>query len=288
MSRLTMQLKSSIAGRVDLQHTVPDRWLGLGLPEILSWPISVDGQATTIADCFDVVDGQRDQWVLRGDLERCDHVAGGMRGGELVLESSIGDYLAADMRGGTVVVRGDAGAYAASSLRGGHVSIFGNVGRYAAAAAPGASRGMSGGTLVVHGNAEQWLATRMRRGLVVVHGSIAAGCASRMLAGTVVACGAVELPLGCGMSRGTLLLINPSSQLVAGGCSGFTEPTPCELSFLPLLMNSLFPELPAGLAPSLAGSRWVRCLGDRAELGLGELFLREANDNAPAGDVNPS
>lgn len=288
MNRLTLRLKSSVRGHVSLRGAVPDRWLELTLAEMAAWPIEVDRRPATIEQVFDVSDGSRSQWLLQGDLKQCVFVGAGMRSGDIVVEASVGDYLASGMRGGSVVVQGDAGAYAASSLRGGRVTVEGNVGIYAAAAAPNQSSGMAGGELIIHGNADQWLASRMRRGLVVVRGDVASGCATRMIAGTLAICGRVDMPLGCGMARGTLLLLDPQESYLNEGLLGFTSPAPCQLSFLPLLLQQLAPHLPAVLANEIGDSRWRRCMGDRAEIGLGEVLLREANMNQSSAQLNPS
>ena len=288
MNRLTLRLKSSVRGHVSLRGAVPDRWLELTRAEMAAWPIEVDRRPATIEQVFDVSDGSRSRWLLQGDLKQCEFVGAGMRSGNIVVESSVGYYAASFMRGGCVVVQGDAGAYAASSLRAGKVTIEGNVGPYAAAAAPNQSRGMAGGELIIQGNADQWLASRMRRGLVVVHGDVASGCATRMIAGTLAICGRVAMPIGCGMARGTLLLLEPQESYLNEGLLGFTPPSLCQLSFLPLLLQQLTPYLPAGLANEIRDSRWRRCLGDRAELGLGEVLLRQATEHPPSARLNPS
>lgn len=288
MNRLTLRLKPTVSGHVSLRGAVPDRWLKLTLAEIIAWPIAVDRRPATVGQVFDVSDGQRSQWLLQGDLKRCEFIGAGMRSGDMIVDSSVGEYAASGMRGGCVLIHGDAGAYLASSLRGGKVTIEGNVGAYAAAAPPNQSRGMAGGELIIHGSADQWLASRMRRGLVVVHGDVASGCATRMIAGTLVLCGGVAMPLGCGMARGTLLLLDPKKRLMDGSLVGFTTPSPSHLSFLPILLQEITPHLPTDLANEIGGSRWRRCVGDRAELGLGEVLLREVSEHQASARLNPS
>ncbi len=266
---------SDFTARLNLSGLVPDRLLSMSVAEIESLAIATETGMSTISDEFTVHDGTRDQLVLCGDLSHCDHVAGEMRSGELIIEGSVGNYLASNMRGGRVVVTGNAGDYACSSLRAGQVTVEGDVRCHAAAAVPFASRGMSGGDFLIRGSADQFLATRMRRGRVIVLGDVAAGCATRLIAGTVFVCGRVTLPLGCGMARGTLLLSNPTQQLMTTVPVGFTTLEPCELSFLPLLLRDIAPHLPAEAAADITSSRWLRGMGDRAEAGLGELFVRE-------------
>ena len=90
------------------------------------------------------------------------------------------------------------------------------------------------------------------------------------------------------MARGTLLLLEPQESYLNEGLLGFTPPSLCQLSFLPLLLQQLTPYLPAGLANEIRDSRWRRCLGDRAELGLGEVLLRQATEHPPSARLNPS
>ncbi len=286
MSCLTLEFKQPTKLRIDLQHIVPDRLLELTVPDIEQLSIGVEGLPARLGDFLCVRDGRRDKLRFLGDFTMCERVGGGMLSGELTIEGSVGDYLACQMHGGQLKVVGSAGRYAAASLRGGVVEIDGDVGDYAAAAEPHALRGMNGGTLVIHGRAGQWLSSSMRRGLVVVHGPIGAGCASRMIAGTLVAANAVELPLGFGMSRGTLLLLEPTPAVLAEGIVGFTPPEPSSLSFLPLLLNEICKFLPPAFAANLDSRRWKRSLGDRAEAGLAELLMLEPPEEAQISQAN--
>ncbi len=274
MNCLTLHKRFVHPNRINLHGIVPDRLQHLSLAEIEALPISIDGSTVPLNKQFAVSDGQRSTLILDGDLSHCDFIAGGMLAGEIVVEGTVGDFLAAGMRSGRVRINGDAGAYACSSLRGGQVVVVGNVGDYAAAAPPQAVRGMTGGVLVVHGSAGLWLASRMRRGLIVVHGYVAAGCASRMIAGTLAIVGQTQLPLGYGMARGTLFILDPEPQLLQSSIPGFTPLVPCELSILAILLQELAEYVPPKHAATILSSRWMRCQGDRAERGIGEVFMR--------------
>lgn len=274
MSSLKLRKKQSNARRINLSGIVPDRLLNLSLAEIATFPIVVDDVRSALKNEFEIVDGDRHKLLLLGDLSHCDCVGGGMQSGVLEVASSVGDYLANDLKSGQITVNGNAGGYAGSSMRGGLVEILGDVGEYAAAAAPHRRRGMNGGTMVIHGNAGPWLANRMRRGLVVVRGDVGVGCASRMIAGTVAIEGAVELPLGYSMSRGTVVLMGEQSAPLTGNIAGFTEPAACELSFMTILLREVATHVSVDCAATLLTSRWMRCLGDRAEQGIGEVMLR--------------
>lgn len=275
MPPLTLVRKPLNCGRLNLSGLLPERLVVLTVEQLQQWPVLTEAGEKSLAEIAEVFDGSRDQLLLAGDWTSADYVAAGMHHGEISVQGSVGNFLAAGMRGGRLEIHGDAGDYACSSLAGGRVVIQGSVGRYAAAAAPLAPRGMAGGELWIGGSADEFLASRMRRGRVVVLGDVAAGCASRMIAGTVVIAGDMQLPSGYGMARGTLLLLNPSPALLGTGLPGFTTLEPCELSFLPILLNDVARSLPARVAQQLADARWLRALGDRAEQGLGELLVRE-------------
>ncbi len=286
MSSLTLHKTQSSTRRINLSGIVPDRLLNLSLAEIAALPIVVGDVRSALKSEFEIVDGDRNRLLLSGDLNYCDCVGGGMQSGTLEVASSVGAYLANDMKSGQITVNGHAGSYACSSMRGGLVEILGSVGEYAAAAAPHQRRGMNGGTMVIHGNAGAWLANRMRRGLVVVRGDVGVGCASRMIAGTVVIEGAVELPLGYGMARGTLLLVGGQSTQLAGNIAGFTEPAACELSFMTVLLREVAAHVSVDCAATLLTSRWLRCLGDRAEQGIGEIMLKAIGQDQQADRVS--
>ena len=194
MNWLTLQRRSDDSARIDLRGVTPDRLRDQSAEAIAETMIRVDDRPSRLGEQFDVVDGRRGGLILRGSVERCDHVGGGMREGELVVQGSVGDFLASGMRGGRMRVDGGAGQYACGDLRGGVVEIRGPVGDHAAAAYRDAQRGMSGGTLVIHGDCGRWLGARMRRGMVVALGSVGAGCATRMIAGTLALAGSVDPP----------------------------------------------------------------------------------------------
>jgi formylmethanofuran dehydrogenase subunit C len=276
MSSLTLVRRPDCPGPLDLAQLIPELLLARSTEEIAATQLGSESGSVALDQAFEIRDGHRDRLILSGDFSDCQRVAAGMTVGDLLVDGSVGDFLSAEMRGGRVEVTGHAGRYACSALRGGQVTIRGNVGRHATSAPPLATRGMSGGTVLIGGDADEFLGCRLRRGNVIVLGNIAAGCASRMIAGTLVAAGQIALPLGYAMARGTLLVLNPSPELVERGLPGFTPFEPCELSFLPLLLRDMAPHLPVHLAGQLRQSNWRRAIGDRAEGGQGEIIVRNA------------
>jgi len=284
MSSLTLVRRPTGCGPLDMSPLIPELLLARSRNEIAATQLVTPSGSVALEDLFEIQDGQRDRLILRGDFSDCQRVAAAMTGGDLWVDGSVGDFLAAEMQGGRVEVTGDAGHYACSSLRGGQVTIRGNVGRHATSALPLATRGMSGGTVLIDGDADEFLGCRLRRGKVIVLGNIAAGCASRMIAGTLVAAGQIATPAGYAMARGTLLMLNPSPEMIESGLPGFTPFEPCELSFVPLLLRDVAPHLPAHLAGPLIKSKWLRAIGDRAEAGQGEIIVRSSVSTSPAAD----
>ncbi|MCC6511724.1 MAG: formylmethanofuran dehydrogenase subunit C [Pirellulaceae bacterium] len=274
MSSLTLTLRADLdQQRMDLHGIVPDRVLPLSVGDLAKLPISVSGRACPLAEVFEISDGQRDRLVLRGALASADRVGGGMREGLLIVESSVGHRLADRMSGGELCVCGDAGHYASAQQRGGLVTISGNVGDFCAAAPPNSRRGMQGGQCLVEGSAGQFLAYRMRRGTVVIGGNVAEGCAASMVAGTVVLFGEFPFPLAVGMRRGTVIVVGADKPPMH---VGFTPLESIELSYLPLLFDSLRTKLTADQMRLLTEAETYRALGDRASGGLGEvLWLAE-------------
>lgn len=285
MSSLTLRLRESAPRRIDLNGLVPSSVLPLDNAQIGNLPLAASGKTAPLRDWFDICDGHRNHLTLAGDLQHCDRIAGGMRGGKLIVDSDVGDHLADSMVDGQLIIRGSAGRYAGGGLRGGSVEIHGDVGDYAAAAQAHVPRGMSGGRLVIGGNGGKWLGQRMRRGTVLVRGSVDQGCGSRLIAGTIVVAGQLQPPFAYGMARGTILLLDPVHGLPDEIAAGFTPPERCELSFLPILLSDLAGQLDQWKLVPARKSSWARCVGDRGVGGLGEIIFCLANRDAPAGSV---
>ncbi|MGN6133863.1 MAG: formylmethanofuran dehydrogenase subunit C [Aureliella sp.] len=279
MSSLELILRRPLEGRTDLSGIVPDRLLPLSTAEIGNLQVIEQGKPQRLSELFQIVDGDRDKLILKGDLARADHVGGDMRDGMLVVEGPVGHCLARDMRRGAIHVHGSAGNYACSGQRGGVVHVEGDVDDFCAAALPGERRGMRGGTLRVGGSAGRFLGQRMRRGTLVVAGDVDQGAASGLVAGTIICCQRLASPVAVGMRRGTLVCLRSAPQLHAG----FTVPEPIRLSYLYLLFDALRPQLPDADAAQLARGLWWRSLGDRASAGTGEILWIDASapDDGP-------
>jgi formylmethanofuran dehydrogenase subunit C len=282
MSSLTLKLKlsgpsgasSGNSQRLNLCGIVPHRLLDKSIQEIRDLELKDCDSPAVVGDLFEVSEGQRDRLALVGLKPYCDFVGGDMQSGWLDIEGTVGDHVASGMRGGTLTIAGSTGQYACSGLRGGRVIVQGNIGDFAAAAPPGKLTGMSGGSFVVEGSCGRWLGSRMRRGTVVINGSVDLGCASRMIAGTIAIAGEVAMPFGYGMARGTVMLMAADAWGKKCSPPGFTDFTPCESSFFPMLVRAIYDHAPWWELDELLSCHWHRALGDRAEGGYGEILMR--------------
>ncbi|HBE68070.1 MAG TPA: formylmethanofuran dehydrogenase subunit C [Planctomycetaceae bacterium] len=171
----------------------------------------------SLADVFQVADGNPEVLRIDGQLEHCSHIGGQMQNGSIDARGSVGANVGFQMRSGSITIHGDAADHCASNLRGGHVRVTGSVGNYAAG---DNNRGMRGGRLTVAGSAGRWLGTRMRRGIVYVGGEVGPGAATRMIAGTLVFGSGAQLPLGTDMQRGTIVFCElPGTQQAKFGAT---------------------------------------------------------------------
>lgn len=281
MKPLKLKRKTATSSRrIDLKTIVPANLSQLNIAGILQLPIPIGDSTCPLGELFSVTEAARDSLTISGDLSDCDYIAGSMESGVLTVDGNVGNCLAAQMRGGTVKVRGNAGNEACSALHGGNVFIDGNVGEYACG---GNTHGMRGGQVVITGNTGKWLATRMRRGTVCVHGNVAPGAASRLIAGTLVICGHFDGTIGAGMQRGTIVLdaanlasSDSENEHTPANCipevPGFTSPALAELSFLPILLQSLAQAVPDRFLSGKHRLKSLRSVGDRAAGGQGEIL----------------
>lgn len=277
---LTLQRKlvsSEFANsRLDLFGIVPDRLLDLDVKSIGQLTITLNGQVVLVSEQFEVIDGTRDALLLTGDLSKADRVGGAMQAGMMTVDSDVGLCLAEGMKQGQLIINGSADNYACSQMRGGRVRIAKNVGDYCGAAPKGFRSGMRGGSCMVAGNAGRFLGHRLRRGTLHVCGQVGEGSASSMIAGSLLIGGAATGPVGIAMRRGSIVLFNRQQPELP---VGFTPLESVKLSYLPLLLREVEPDLPRDCLSSLQNGTWQRSLGDRASGGMGEvLWLRPKDE----------
>lgn len=270
MSGLVFALKTAPRFAVDCAGLAPGALAGKTLREIAALPLPGGESGLRVGDLFRIsgkADGET--LTLLETTPQLVAVGGGMSGGTLRVEGSLGEHVGRRMRGGTLFVAGNVGDGVACGMRGGFIDVAGSAGDFAGGPAPGDVSGMRGGTVIIGGNVGRRCGERQRRGLIVVGKDAGDYCASQMIAGTVLVRGSCSEGAGFGMRRGSLLIGQPSG--TPGACFALTGIY--ALPFLPLLLRhvaELKPRWRKSLAIFGNVQRWV---GDAGNGGLGEILL---------------
>ncbi len=109
-------------------------------------------------------------------------LAAGLKHGEVIVESDVGDYVGVLNAGATIKVTQNAGKYVADNMTAGTVIIEGN-------AEYGTGQYCYGGTVVVHGNAGDFTATMNKGAAIIVTGDVGNEVGTYMLKGDLVVVG---------------------------------------------------------------------------------------------------
>jgi len=109
-------------------------------------------------------------------------IGAGLKHGEVIIESSVGDYVGVLNAGATIRVKKDAGKYVADNMTAGTVIIEGN-------ADYGTGQYCYGGTVVVHGNAGDFTATMNKGATIMVTGDVGDEAGTYMLKGDLIIVG---------------------------------------------------------------------------------------------------
>lgn len=265
MTCLTLSLRPPPGAVLDLEPLRPERLAGLAERELAALLLRFGRRTVALGDIATIRPGDPAALVIEGTTMTCDRLGAGMTTGTLLAIGDAGALVGQGMKGGTIEVRGSVGALAAAEAAGGTLRVTGDAGPRLAGALPGAG-GTSGGTVLVGGGCGERVAERMRRGLVVVAGSAGPHAAFGLRGGTVVIGGRCSLDPAPLMRRGTLLLATlPQRLLPTFADAGLHEP---------LWLALLERHLAAIGSPVALASRRVRSwVGDRADLGKGELMV---------------
>jgi len=124
-------------------------------------------------------------------------LAGGLKGGEVVIDGDSGDYLGVLNAGATIWVRRNAGRFVADNMTAGTVIVEGD-------APYGAAMYCYGGTVVIRGNAGDFSATMNKGATILIAGNAGDEVATYMLAGDVVIVGNAGHNLANYLIRGTV------------------------------------------------------------------------------------
>ncbi len=137
-------------------------------------------------------------------VKNASHIHGlcaGLRKGNLVIESNVGDYLAMLNSGARIIVKGNAGNYACDSMVKGEIVIEGNVGY-------GLGMYSYGGKIIVKGNADDAVGQLLKGALIVVFGDVGDNVGLYMVGGKIIILGKPGKNLGDWMIRGEIYTYN--------------------------------------------------------------------------------
>jgi len=109
-------------------------------------------------------------------------IGAGLKHGEVIIESNVGDYVGVLNAGATIKVKKNAGKYVADNMTAGTVIIEGN-------ADYGTGQYCYGGTVVVHGNAGDFTATMNKGAAIIVTGNVGDEAGTYMLKGDLIVVG---------------------------------------------------------------------------------------------------
>jgi formylmethanofuran dehydrogenase subunit C len=236
---LILEWKSSAQPWVDFGEVSIDQLARSSLAEAESFPVWVQGKATSLADYFNVTrrelpaeESEIPAVIAKGDFSRTQGLGTGIRESRLIVDGDAGDAVGARLNGGAIYVLGNAGHQAAEDMKQGLFCVFGDCGENLAGPSSGRLKGMEGGDLIIYGSVGNRAFQRMRRGTAFINGDIGSHVCHQMIAGTVVVMGNIGTSYCQGMRRGTFVA---SKEANLGANTLFTESKPFELSFLSLL-----------------------------------------------------
>lgn len=269
---VTLTLRAPLEESIEADCITPDTFGSLGEAEIGALPVWAGRTRRTLADYFHVKGGRAASIRVVGDVRHVHCMAGGMSGGDLVVDGDIGSRLAAELTGGRVDVLGSAGDDTGMGMSGGSLRIRRNAGDRVGGAAPGASRGMTGGEIVVDGSVGADAGTRMRRGLLFVGGDAGSHAARAMIAGTVIVIGRVGRDPAFASKRGSLVVGGSVDVPITYRFACDYEPP-----HLRLALTYLVRCYGLSLGRELVQGRYRRYCGDAGTVGKGEIlkWIRE-------------
>jgi formylmethanofuran dehydrogenase subunit C len=231
MTEVILRPKGSIDIMIEAEVINPDIFAGKTTSEIEQLIIWQGTKQLPISEFFDVegIAGSTaadTKIIIEGDVPRVKHIGHGMRGGEIVIESSVGMHVGSEMIGGSILVKGDAGSWAGMEMKGGILHIIGNAGDHVGCAYRGSWRGMNGGKILIDGNAKSQLGGGMSGGEIHVGGSVENFAGIRMNSGLIVVKGDAIRGVGAQMSGGTFAVSGKIRQLSPGFEYSGTEKNP--------------------------------------------------------------
>jgi formylmethanofuran dehydrogenase subunit C len=270
MSALTFTLKQAPQQRVDMSPLVSHKLTGLTVSDIAALTLQQGKRAPRVDELFSISGDDSQNIVINNSDGKLDFIGKELEGGCITVNGDAGAYLGLSMKNGNITVTGSAGLYAACEMKKGYIEIQGNVGDFLGGALPGNKMGMKGGLVLIKGNAGDRVGDHLRRGTILIEGDAGDYCASRMTAGTIAVMGKTGRYLGYAMRRGSVLLWQaPTLSETFNDCGLHT------LGFLPILFASFTKLNSKFAATDAAFNRVQRYAGDMAEMGRGEILLKQ-------------
>lgn len=266
---VTLTLRAPLERAVEADAVTPDRLAALGAREIAELPVWEGARRLVLGDLFEVRGERASRVRVMGDCSRVNALGAGMTTGELVVDGSAGRHAGMRMAGGVLHVTGSAGDGAGLEMAGGVLRIDGDAGDRVGAARRGASKGMLGGEIIVRGAVGAEAGARMRRGLLVC-GCAGARAGEGMIAGSIIALGAVGDDPGRYNKRGSIVALG-GAPVPLGYAYDCTYHPP----HLALTLRMLRARFGVAADDGSGSARYRRYSGDLAELGRGELLIRE-------------
>ena len=270
MSALTFTLKIRPAQRVDMSPLVCQQLQGKDPSDIAAIELQSGNRKLRADELFAISGSDAQQIIIKNSFDKLDFIGKDLNGGSISVEGDAGAYLAMGMAAGAITVSGNAGLYAGCEMKKGYLEIAGNTGDFLGGTLPGNKMGMKGGLILVKGNVGERAGDCLRRGTILIEGNAGDYCGSRMIAGTIAVMGQTGRYTGYAMRRGTLLLWHtPPLSASFIDCGTHT------LAFLPMLFKAFAP-LHSKFADSTAAfNRARRYAGDMAEMGRGEILVKQ-------------
>lgn len=163
--------------------------------------ITIDGKGLTLREVNSKIRDAVDKGlkVTLLNAENLHGLASGLQGGEITIESNVGDYTGLLNSGAKIVIEGDAGDFIGDNSWQGEITVKGNAGY-------GAGIYSYGGNLVIYGGAGDAAGQLFKGGALIVKGDVGDVVGLYMVGGEIVVAGNTGGELGDYMIRGAIYL----------------------------------------------------------------------------------
>ncbi len=212
---LVLECRSETSLPIEVEGILPGSLSNLSSKAVSSSPILHGRNKLELGELFHVTGtiDETETIIWNGNLEPVHGIGLGMTGGTMVIETAAGRHVGGKMSGGRIEAKSNVSDFVGAEMTGGTIRVRGNSGDLTGGNYPGSKLGMNRGAIIVDGNAGRGTGQSMRRGTIAIGGDTGRLCGWNMLAGSIVVCGICQPEIGIGMTRGTLVLLDPNSQI---------------------------------------------------------------------------